>query len=106
MSLYDKSCQKGDARGCGGLGSMYFFGMGVAADREKGASLLKRGCEFNDWVSCNTLADLFDESLVPGKDTPSRSDDEHRAEVLHAKSARLRSVACGAGDEDACDTTQ
>jgi TPR repeat protein len=106
VTLYDESCRKGDAKGCGGLGGMLFFGIGVAADREKGARLLKQGCESNDWMSCSALASLYDASLVPDKNPAGPIDDEHTAEALRAKSARLRSVACDNGDEDACETTE
>lgn len=45
IDLYTNACEKGKGNGCSGLGSMYFYGLGVAKDQKKGIRLYQKGCK-------------------------------------------------------------
>jgi TPR repeat protein len=101
VRILQEGCGREQPPECGRLGFFHIFGRGVALDRAKGVALLEKSCRLRDAASCDALAELYDEALIPG--TTDRLQDAERASSLRAQASRLRGEACQAGDREACE---
>lgn len=53
--LYDHACQLGHQAACGGLGNMFYAGLGGPKDRTQGLMLMQNACAAQDSWSCDRL---------------------------------------------------
>jgi TPR repeat protein len=58
MALYEKACDGRVGAACQKLGDDYWYGIGVAADKQKGATLLKKGCTLGYQWACQEVSFL------------------------------------------------
>jgi TPR repeat protein len=53
ISLYNKACDGGSAKGCYFLASSYYNGKGVVMDHQKAMELFSKACSMGDQNGCN-----------------------------------------------------
>lgn len=82
------ACERGNTRGCTGLGLAYHRGKGVTKDLVKAREYYTRACEKKSGAACNNLGILWHDGEGGGKD-PAKALDHYR-------------LGCEYGDGRAC----
>ncbi len=93
VTLLDKACEAGSARGCSGLSVAYELGSTVTQDIGKAGALLSRGCELGDGPGCYDLASRLAHDWPRSKGVWTRDD---------ARATKLYQRACDLADERGC----
>ncbi len=88
-ALSRESCESGGAKGCLYLSFMYYFGLGVVADLEESATLLKGACADGIPQACVELGTRY----AAGEGVPQNDP----------RAAELYREACKAGTAMGCD---
>jgi TPR repeat protein len=89
VSLFQRSCEGGDARGCTDLARMYDTGRGAMRDVDQAVALFRKGCEGGDPRGCSDLGWMYAEGRgVAGDD---------------AQAIALYRRGCDGGDPRGCD---
>ena len=55
LQAFERACRLGTPRGCAAAGTMYFFGQGIAEDKQRALGLLKEACDGRDGPACTLL---------------------------------------------------
>lgn len=58
--LFQKTCNAGEAFGCGALGLMYYNGVGIKQDYFKAAELYQKACDGEEANGCGLLGLLYE----------------------------------------------
>ena len=59
-NFLQKACDGGNAKGCFGLGLMYYRGDGVEQDYSNAAMLYRKACDGGEMGGCFNLATMYD----------------------------------------------
>jgi uncharacterized protein len=77
MQRYQRGCELKDAIGCGNVGELFEYGIGVPADAKKAYEFYTKGCELGSPSSCGRSARSLARGHGVNRDT-SKAEDLYR----------------------------
>ena len=90
INIWTKACNKGEIKACDRLGTMYYFGYGIAQDQLKAKELYERVCDARIGEDCAKIAKMYDYGYT-------LKEDKSKALQFYKK-------ACDNGFEPACNS--
>lgn len=88
LDIYTRACSEGFVAGCGGVGDVYFQGLGVPADGQRARAIWENTCDRGHAQSCSNLGVMY------------RFGDGVQTD--NSKAARYMRRACELGNSNAC----